>query len=72
MTKTNTVRINFDLSVRLNRKLEELAGEIGVSKSDALRHAIALMDVAVDAQKHSLRLGVADSNGQLIREIVSL
>ena len=67
-----TVRVDVDLSVNLYLKLVELAQKLGISKIDVLRHGIALMDVAVDAKKDSLRFGVADNNGQLIKEIVSL
>jgi hypothetical protein len=67
-----TVRVDVDLSVNLYLKLEELAQKLGISRIDVLRHGIALMDVAVDAKKNSLRVGVADSSGQLLKEIVSL
>lgn len=66
------VRVSLDLSSKLNEKLEGLAEDIGVSKSDVLRRAIALLDFALDAKRQNKKFGVADADGRLTTEIVSL
>ena len=56
----------------LNKKLEELANETGATKSELLRKAIALMEVAVDAKRRGKKFGIAESDEQLTTEIIGL
>ena len=66
------VRLSLDVSPELNQVLEELATKIHGTKSDVLRKAIALMDVAVQAKEKHQKLGIMDENQQLVTEIVGL
>ena len=66
------VRLSLDISPELNSLLEELAAKTGGTKSDVLRKAIALMEVAVDAKRRGLKLGLADRDQQLTTEIIGL
>lgn len=66
------VRLSLDISPELNRLLEELAATTGGTKSDVLRKAIALMEVAVDAKRRGLKLGLADKDQTLATEIIGL
>jgi predicted transcriptional regulator len=66
------IRLSLDLSSEANEALEDLAKQVGGTKSDVLRKAIALMEVAVEAKKKGKKFGVADSNGNLSTEIVGL
>ena len=66
------VRVSLDISPELNSKLEELAGENHASKSDVLRRAIALMDIATQAKKSGKKFGIAEANQPLATEIIGL
>ena len=57
------VRISLDVTPEVNELLDTLQEKMGVStKSEVLRKAIALIDVAVDANEHGKKLIIADSN----------
>lgn len=58
--KPQRVRLSLDVSPELNQLLEELARETHSTKSDVLRKAIALMDVAVEAKARGQHLIVSD------------
>jgi predicted transcriptional regulator len=66
------VRLSLDVSKQLNEKLEDLAERIGGSKSEVLRRAITLMEIAVDARASGKRLGIADKDLPLSTEIVTV
>jgi predicted transcriptional regulator len=66
------IRLSLDVSPELNETLDELAQETGTTKSDILRKAIALMEVAVEAKQHQNRLGIFDQQQHLVREIVGI
>ena len=51
------VRLSLDVSPELNRILDELATKIHSTKSDVLRKAIVLMELAVQAKDHEQKLG---------------
>lgn len=71
--KRQRVRLSLDVSVELNELLEELAEETGSTKSDVLRKAIALMDVAVDARREGKRVFVLDHAPEgASREIIGI
>ena len=66
------VRLSLELSPELNRTLEELAEQIHGTKSDVLRKAIALMELAVRAKSEGRRIGIAQPNQELAVEVVGL
>ena len=66
------VRLSLDVSPELNELLEELASTIGGTKSDVLRKAIALMEVAVDAKRRGMKFGIAEKDQPLATEVVGL
>jgi predicted transcriptional regulator len=71
---TNEVPIRLSLSVspELNARLDQLALKSHSSKSEILRKAIALFDVAAEAKAENKRIGILDQNKQLLTEIVGL
>ncbi len=71
-TEKEKVRLSLDISRELNDLLEQLAAQTGGTKSDVLRKAIALMEVAVDGKRRGLKLGLADKDQQLTTEIIGL
>ena len=72
MINTDKVRISLDLPLPLNEKLESIASREGLSKSDVLRKALALIVVASDATLHGKKVGIAASGQALETEFVNL
>lgn len=66
------VRLSLDISPEMNDLLERLADATGGTKSDVLRRAIALMEVAVEAKRQGKKFGVAEKDQPLATEIIGL
>jgi len=64
------VRVSLDISPELYAKLQEMAKDLGGTKSDVLRKSLALMDVAIQARKDGKKIGIADRTEQLTTEII--
>ncbi|MBD0373826.1 MAG: DNA-binding protein [Pyrinomonadaceae bacterium] len=71
-TEKEKVRLSLDISTELNELLESLAAKTGGTKSDVLRKAIALMEVAVEAKRQGKKFGIAEKDQQLSTEIIGL
>lgn len=71
-TDNATIRLSLSVSPELNALLEQLAVAGRCTKSEVLRKAIALYDVAFEAKLQKHRLGILDQNKQLLTEIVGL
>lgn len=67
-----SIRLSLEVSPQLNATLEELAEKTHGSKSDVLRRAIALMEVAVHAKEEGKKFGVANKDQELATEIVGI
>jgi Arc/MetJ-type ribon-helix-helix transcriptional regulator len=64
-------RINFDVSPELDKTIEKLVRQTGsASKSELLRRAIALMEVAADAKEKGEKVVIADRNRKPVAEIL--
>ncbi len=73
MTNDNeTIRLSLAVSPELNARLELLASNGHMSKSEVLRKAIALFDVVAEAKSEKKRFGILDQNKQLVTEIVGI
>lgn len=70
--RADTIRLSLDVSPELNRTLETLATKIHGTKSDVLRKAIVLIEIAVQAKDQKQKLGIINKNRQVITEIVGL
>ncbi len=66
------VRLSLDLSRELNETLDRLASEGGTTKSELLRKAIALVDVAAQAKRKHQRLAIVDEHQHVVSQIVGL
>jgi predicted transcriptional regulator len=64
--------LSLDISPELNDLLEQLATRTGGTKSDVLRKAISLMEVAVEAKRQGKKFGIAERDQQLTTEIIGL
>jgi len=71
-SRPERVRLSLEVSPELNDKLDELSDKIHGSKSDVLRRAVALMDIAVRARDEGHKLGIADRNQPLLTEIIGI
>jgi predicted transcriptional regulator len=71
-TTKEKVRLSLDISSELNDLLERLAEQSGSTKSEVLRKAIALMEVATEAKRQGKKFGIADRDQQLSTEIIGI
>jgi predicted transcriptional regulator len=71
-TDNETIRLSLAVSPELNERLELLASNGHMSKSEVLRKAIALFDVVAEAKSEKKRFGILDQNKQLVTEIVGI
>jgi len=66
------VRITLDLSQEMNRTLEEMVEKTGTTKTEILRKAIALVEVAMDARSKGQSLALSDRDDRVVMRIVGL
>ncbi len=66
------IRLSLEISPETNELLEKLASLIGGTKSDVLRKAIVLMEVAVEAKRQGRKFGIAETDQPLATEVVGL
>lgn len=72
MAEKVRIRVSLDLTLEANDVLERLATRSGTTKSDVLRRAIALVEVAQDAKDRGHALAVAATDGAVVARIVGL
>lgn len=68
--KTGKVRLSLDVSPQLYETLDKLANKTHGSKSDVLRKAIVLMEVALEAKERRQKLGLLNEDREVVSEIV--
>lgn len=72
-TRRARVRLSLDVSPALNDRLEEIAATSHSTKSEVLRKAVALFDIAVEARENGQKLWVGDQPpAGVAREIVGI
>jgi len=72
MRTNESIRLSLSISPELNARLDNLAQSGHTTKSEVLRKAIALFDVAAQAKAENNRLGVLDQNKRLVSEIIGI
>ncbi|BAZ36854.1 hypothetical protein NIES4101_27740 (plasmid) [Calothrix sp. NIES-4101] len=74
MIKNNgSVKLSLHISKQLNELLEELVAVTGSSsKTEVLKKAIALMEIAVRAKQEQKFLGISNNKENLETEIIGL
>ena len=65
------MRININLNDKQQDTITELAKELGTTKSDVLRTALALLKVAVKENKSGNSLSVT-KDGKVVKELVGI
>ncbi len=71
-SRDNRVRLNLVITRKLDETLEKLANANGTNKSEILRKALALFEVANEAREHGNKLGILSKDRQVLTEIVGL
>ena len=64
-------RLTVSLPPMQNEALNEMVKTTGLSKTELIRHAVALLNVSVRARKKGLSLGVINSDNEVVVEIAS-
>lgn len=71
-TTEGPIKFSLVISSELNELLEDMARYGHTTKSNILRRAIALFDIAFEATRNKRHLGILDQNNNLETEIVGL
>ena len=71
-SRDNRVRLNLVITRKLDETLERLANANGTNKSEILRKALALFEVANEARERGNKLGILSKDRQVLTEIVGL
>jgi hypothetical protein len=66
-----TPRFTLSLPPLQNDALNDLAAETSLSKTELMRHAIALLSVTHGARKKGLRLALVNDDDDVVGHIVS-
>jgi predicted transcriptional regulator len=66
------IRLSLVVSPELNKTLENLAENSHSTKSEILRKAIALFDLALQARRKDQKIGILDKDDQVVKEIVGI
>jgi predicted transcriptional regulator len=66
------IRLSLIVSTELNETLQALADSQHSSKSEVLRKAIALYNVAAEAKQKDQRIGILDKDRNVVTEIVGI
>jgi predicted transcriptional regulator len=66
------IRLSLVVSPELNDVLEDLADASHSTKSEVLRKAIALFDVASAAKQKNQKIGILDQDDKVVKEIVGI
>jgi hypothetical protein len=72
LNSSSKVKLSLHISPRMNELIEQLADESGSTKSDLLRKAISLLQVASTAKRDGHGIGVIDRERRVLTEIVGL
>jgi predicted transcriptional regulator len=59
------VRLSLDLAPEMSALIDDLARRSSTSKSDVLRRAISMMELAVDARERKQLVGIASDRDKL-------
>lgn len=72
MSNNKIVRMSLNMSPELSDKLEKMSDESFTTKTDILKKAIFLMDIAIESKRKGNKLAIVDSKGHKISEIIGI
>lgn len=70
--RKGTISLSLHLSPELNTALEKMAEDTHATKSEVLRKAIVMLEVAVNAKHNKQKIGILDDENHLVNEIVGI
>lgn len=69
---SQVVRMSLNISPELAEKLEQMSEETHTSKSDIIRKALLIMDIAIDNKKKGNRLALVNKQDQKVSDILGI
>ena len=69
--EATTQRFSLSLPPMQSEALNSMARSTSLSKNELIRHAVALLNVALSARKKGLKLALIDDNDEVVGHIVS-
>lgn len=70
MPKEDRVRLTIDLTDTLNARLEQIASDLGTTKTEVIKRSLALMDLANDVRKDGSHLTISKDGKSVQKEIL--
>ena len=72
METNNQIKFSLEVSPEFYTTLQNLSSETHVSEGDVLRKALALLKIAVEAEKRGQKIGIVEKDQPVISKIVGL
>ncbi|MBC6418321.1 MAG: hypothetical protein GDA44_05775 [Prochloron sp. SP5CPC1] len=73
MTKNQEkIRLSLEIPIEIDLRLEQIAQDLGSTKSDVLRRALALTEAAHEARKQNKIVGVLTQDLKLEKEFIGI
>lgn len=72
METNDQIKFSLEVSPEFYTTLQNLSSETHVSESDVLRKALALLKIAVEAEKRGQKIGIVEKDQPVISKIVGL
>lgn len=69
---SDKIRLSLEVSKETDDLLVRLASDMNCSKSEVLRKAIALMEIATQAKQAGKKFGIARPDQELATEIIGI
>jgi len=66
------VRFNLQMSQELSQVIDQIAESAGGNRTDVVRQALALMQIAHNARKEGRHIGLVSDRSKLDTEIIGL
>jgi len=66
------IRMNITISDELAKRLSDLSEQSDTTKSEILRKALTLFDLAQEGKREGKKLALVGNGGQVMTEIVGL
>lgn len=72
MESNTKIQLSLEVSPEFYDALQNLSSEIHISEGDVLKKAIALLKIAVEAEKRGQKMGIVEKEQSVDTEIVGV
>lgn len=72
MESDTKIKLSLEVSPEFYTALQNLSSEIHISEGDVLKKAIALLKIAVEAEKRGQKMGIVEKEEPVDTEIVGV